>query len=109
VQVGLCLYVVEMRCVRGGQLADGGDMSQTFCGSKAYAAPEILQGRTYDPMKADVWALGVIMYIFITGKMPFDETKVRPSAIRPCRTNSHRPTAIFNSVEHYTYRHLRTE
>ena len=58
------------------QLADGGDMSQTFCGSKAYAAPEILQGRTYDPMKADVWALGVIMYIFITGKMPFDETKV---------------------------------
>jgi len=51
-------------------------MSQTFCGSKAYAAPEILQGRTYDPMKADVWALGVIMYIFITGKMPFDETKV---------------------------------
>jgi len=51
-------------------------MSQTFCGSKAYAAPEILQGRTYDPMKADVWALGVILYIFITGKMPFDETKV---------------------------------
>ena len=63
----------------GGQLADGGDMSQTFCGSKAYAAPEILQGRTYDPMKADVWALGVIIYIFITGKMPFDETKVCPS------------------------------
>ena len=61
------------------QPADGGDMSQTFCGSKAYAAPEILQGRTYDPMKADVWALGVIMYIFITGKMPFDETKVSSS------------------------------
>jgi len=57
-------------------------MSQTFCGSKAYAAPEILQGRTYDPMKADVWALGVIMYIFITGKMPFDETKVCPSFAR---------------------------
>jgi len=51
-------------------------MSQTFCGSKAYAAPEILQGRTYDPLKADVWALGVVIYIFITGKMPFDETKV---------------------------------
>ena len=52
-------------------------MSQTFCGSKAYAAPEILQGRPYEPKKADVWAIGVIIYIFVTGKMPFDETKVR--------------------------------
>lgn len=65
--------------------ADGGDMSQTFCGSKAYAAPEILQGRPYDPMKADIWALGVIMYIFVTGKMPFDETKGTKSVVEEHR------------------------
>ena len=51
------------------------DLSQTFCGSKAYAAPEILKGRSYDPKKGDVWAMGVILYIFVTGKMPFDETR----------------------------------
>lgn len=51
------------------------DLSQTFCGSKAYAAPEILKGQAYDPKKGDVWALGVIMYILVTGKMPFDESK----------------------------------
>ena len=51
------------------------DLSQTYCGSKSYAAPEILLGRPYDPRKSDIWALGVILYIFVTGKMPFDETK----------------------------------
>ena len=47
--------------------------SSTFCGSKAYAAPEILAGHEYVPTKADVWAVGVILYIFVTGTMPFNE------------------------------------
>ena len=47
--------------------------SSTFCGSKAYAAPEILAGQEYSPTKADVWAIGVILYIFVTGTMPFNE------------------------------------
>jgi len=50
-------------------------MSQTYCGSKSYAAPEILKGEPYDPKKADMWAIGVILYIFVTGKMPFDESR----------------------------------
>ncbi|KAK3611336.1 hypothetical protein CHS0354_029988 [Potamilus streckersoni] len=51
------------------------ELSKTYCGSKSYAAPEILRGEPYDPKKADIWAIGVILYIFITGKMPFDESK----------------------------------
>lgn len=51
------------------------DLSRTYCGSKSYAAPEILKGEPYDPRKADIWAIGVILYIFVTGKMPFDESK----------------------------------
>ncbi|XP_064622609.1 testis-specific serine/threonine-protein kinase 6-like [Lineus longissimus] len=53
----------------------GSDLSSTYCGSKSYAAPEILNGTQYDPKKADIWALGVILFIFVTGKMPFDERK----------------------------------
>jgi len=49
-------------------------LSHTFCGSRSYAAPEILEGRPYPPEKADVWAFGVIIYILVTGRMPFDET-----------------------------------
>ncbi len=51
------------------------ELSNTYCGSKSYAAPEILQGRPYPPQKADIWALGVILYIIVTGKMPFDESR----------------------------------
>lgn len=50
-------------------------LSSTFCGSRSYAAPEILQGIAYDPKKADVWAVTTIIYIIATGRMPFDETK----------------------------------
>lgn len=57
------------------EVASREELSMTFCGSKAYAAPEILRGRSYDPLKGDIWAIGVILYIFVTGKMPFDETR----------------------------------
>ena len=49
------------------------ELSRTYCGSKAYASPEILQGEPYDPRKADIWATGCIFFILMTGKMPFKE------------------------------------
>ncbi|XP_057651926.1 testis-specific serine/threonine-protein kinase 3-like [Diorhabda carinulata] len=51
-------------------------MSNTFCGSAAYAAPEILQGKPYDPKKYDIWALGCILYIMVMGQMPFDDSNI---------------------------------
>jgi eukaryotic-like serine/threonine-protein kinase len=42
-------------------------------GTPAYMAPEQVQGsRDADP-RADVWALGVMMFELIAGRMPFDE------------------------------------
>lgn len=53
------------------------DISMTFCGSTAYAAPEILQGHPYTDFMSDVWSLGVILYIMLTGVMPYDDNNVR--------------------------------
>ncbi|XP_038075905.1 testis-specific serine/threonine-protein kinase 1-like [Patiria miniata] len=53
------------------------DLSKTFCGSAAYAAPEILQGRPYQAFLYDVWSMGVILYIMVTGSMPYDDSNVK--------------------------------
>jgi len=55
----------------------GGAPSWTFCGSSAYASPEILQGKPYCAKAADMWSLGVILYIMACGKMPFDDTSIK--------------------------------
>lgn len=52
-------------------------MSKTFCGSPAYAAPEIISGTPYDPRFCDVWSLGCILFILLTGNMPFNDGNLR--------------------------------
>jgi protein-serine/threonine kinase len=44
----------------------------TRCGSEDYAAPEILLGQPYDGRLTDGWALGVLLYALIEGRLPFD-------------------------------------
>lgn len=34
-------------------------------------APEIIKWVPLNPLAADIWALGVILYFFITGAFPF--------------------------------------
>ncbi|KAK2167205.1 hypothetical protein LSH36_31g04036 [Paralvinella palmiformis] len=54
-----------------------GDLVSTFCGSAAYAAPEVLLGKPYLGQAYDVWSLGVILYCMVIGYMPFDDTNIK--------------------------------
>jgi serine/threonine protein kinase len=54
------------------ELVNNGELCERFCGSKEYLAPEIMARKPYDPMKADVWNLGNVLYILYTFQFPYD-------------------------------------
>jgi serine/threonine-protein kinase len=53
----------------------GEDLTQTglFMGSPKYMSPEQIRGERVDA-RADIYALGVILYEMLTGKVPFDRS-----------------------------------
>lgn len=54
---------------------DGGyfDLMNTVCGTPNYAAPEIISKKPYSGYAADIWSLGVVLYVILAGCLPFDE------------------------------------
>lgn len=45
----------------------------TFCGSLYFAAPELLNAKAYIGPEIDIWSFGVVLYVLVCGKVPFDD------------------------------------
>lgn len=48
------------------------DLSDYFCGTPSFLSPEIVNKRVHSPFKADIWALGVVLYKLLTNRYPFE-------------------------------------
>ena len=46
--------------------------TRTFIGTISYMAPEVFTGKGYS-FQVDMWSLGIMMYEFICGKLPFGD------------------------------------
>lgn len=66
---------------------DPDDSLHTFCGSLYFAAPELLSGKIYTGPEVDVWSLGVILFVLVTGHVPFDDKNLAAlhQKIKSCR------------------------
>lgn len=50
---------------------------KTRCYSVYYASPERLSTQPYDGKASDIWSLGVVLYIMLNNKMPFNKKNVK--------------------------------
>ncbi|XP_045191431.2 SNF-related serine/threonine-protein kinase-like isoform X2 [Mercenaria mercenaria] len=67
------LELVKLTDFGFSNMFNPGNKLETSCGSLAYSAPEILLGDSYDAQAVDIWSLGVILFMLVCGKPPFQE------------------------------------
>jgi len=64
--------------------ADG--LLHTTCGSPSYVAPEVIADRGYDGATADVWSSGVILFLLLTGWLPFEDRNLAVLYQKICKS-----------------------
>ncbi|CAH2237251.1 jg11221 [Pararge aegeria aegeria] len=69
--------ITDFGFARNVRQRDRDVLSETYCGSLSYAAPEVLKGVPYLPKLADMWSIGIILYTMLNKALPFNETSVK--------------------------------
>jgi serine/threonine protein kinase len=70
----------------------------TNVGSPAYMAPELVTGGTQASHLTDIYALGVVMYYLLTGKLPFSGANTMSVIYQIVNTEPDPPSAVRNGL-----------
>ncbi|KAH8911997.1 Pkinase-domain-containing protein [Coniochaeta sp. PMI_546] len=99
-----------------------GNFLKTSCGSPNYAAPEVIGGKLYAGPEVDVWSCGVILYVLLVGRLPFDDehipslfakiargTYAVPTWMSPGAANLIKKMLVVNPVHRATIEEIRQD
>ena len=70
----------------------------TNVGSPAYMAPELVTGGTQASHLTDIYALGVVMYYLLTGKLPFSGANTMSVIYQIVNTDPEPPSSVRNGL-----------
>ncbi|XP_007646992.2 sperm motility kinase 2B-like [Cricetulus griseus] len=91
----LCDFGLATKVTPGQKLRD-------FCGTLLYCAPELLLEKAYDGCAADIWSLGVLLFLMVVGRFPFrassSEGVRRQILVANFRIPEHVSRDIFNVI-----------
>ncbi|KAH8813920.1 snf 1 [Flagelloscypha sp. PMI_526] len=71
-----------------------GSFLDTSCGSPNYAAPEVIKGGSYAGPEIDVWSCGVILYVMLCGKLPFEDEDITSLFHKIAQGQFHMPSYL---------------
>ncbi|KAF8542088.1 hypothetical protein BDD12DRAFT_729996 [Trichophaea hybrida] len=82
---------------------------KTFCGSLYFAAPELLQAKIYTGPEVDVWSFGIVLYVLVCGKVPFDDQNMPALHAKIKRGQVEYPQWLSNDCRNLLSRMLVTD
>ncbi|TMW58175.1 hypothetical protein Poli38472_011763 [Pythium oligandrum] len=69
-----------------GLSCDANTLSTDSVGKLYYMAPEVAHREPYDPKRADLWSLGILLFVLLTGSPLVSEEKVRDKTFQVVRS-----------------------
>ncbi|TMW62805.1 hypothetical protein Poli38472_005423 [Pythium oligandrum] len=73
---------------------------KNFCGTPSYMAPEVVSCKRYDGKRVDVWSLGVLLYVLLCGKFPFQGQSIHQLYQNIRATSLAFPSSLSKDVQH---------
>lgn len=80
----------------------------TFCGSLYFAAPELLSAQEYTGPEVDIWSLGIVFYVLVCGRVPFDDPNMPALHAKIKKGNVSYPNWLSKECKHLLTRMLVT-